>query len=69
MRIDIDNRNEAVPSGVHGSHAWTDATQTNWNGMLGRMEIVAKPRTFIQSMRLYPDVEKKAVTVRMQIHA
>lgn len=69
VRIDIDNRNEAVPSGVHGSHAWTDATQTNWNGMLGRMEIVAKPRTFIQSMRLYPDVEKKAVTVRMQIHA
>ena len=37
IRIDIDNRDEAVPAGVHGSHAWSDATQTNWNGILGRM--------------------------------
>ena len=50
IRIDIDNRDEAVPPGVHGSHAWSDATQTNWNGILGRMELVAKPRTHIADM-------------------
>lgn len=69
IRIDIDNRDEAVPAGVHGSHAWSDATQTNWNGILGRMELVAKPRTHIEDMKLYPDVDSKAVRVALKVRA
>lgn len=69
IRIDIDNRDEAVPPGVHGSHAWSDATQTNWNGILGRMELMAKPRTHIADMKLYPDVDAKAVKVALKIQA
>ncbi|MBQ6965505.1 MAG: glycoside hydrolase [Bacteroidaceae bacterium] len=67
LKIEIDNRDEAVPSGVHGSHAWTDATQTNWNGILGRLEIVALPPSFIRRVQLYPDVEMNEVKVRMDV--
>lgn len=69
LKVAVDNRNEAVPSGVHGSHAWTDATQTNWNGILGRMEIVAVPQTYIADLQLYPDVEMNEVRVRMSLVA
>lgn len=69
VKIAVDNRDEAVPSGVHGSHAWTDATQTNWNGILGRMEIVALPQAYIADLQLYPDAERKEVKVKMSIVA
>lgn len=69
LKVAVDNRNEAVPSGVHGSHAWTDATQTNWNGILGRMEIVAVPQTYIADLQLYPDVEMNEVRARLSLVA
>lgn len=69
LKLHIDNRNEAVPEGVRGSHAWTDATQTNWNGIIGRMELVATPHTYIQDMQLYPDVEMNEVRVKLTIVA
>ncbi len=69
IRLDIDNRDSSVPNGVHGSHAWSEATQTNWNGMLGRIEIVGRPHTYIEKMKLYPDVDAKVVRVRLNICA
>ena len=65
VKIRVDNRNEAVPNGVQGSHAWTDATQTNWNGILGRMELVAVPQVYISDLQLYPDVEMNELEVRV----
>ncbi len=69
LKVLIDNSNEAVPAGVHGSHAWTDATQTNWNGVIGKLQIVATDQTYIESMQLYPDVEMNEVKVKMTIFA
>lgn len=69
LRIDIDNRAEAVPSGVHGSHAWSDATQTNWNGILGRMQIVALPDVRISDLQIYPNVSMNEVKVDFSITA
>jgi len=56
IKIRIDNRSTAVPQGVHGSHAWTDATQTNWNGILGKMAIIASDNTYIKSVNVYSDI-------------
>ncbi len=39
IKILIDNSASSVPSGIQGSHAWTDATQTNWNGIIGKIGI------------------------------
>ncbi len=67
IRIDINNRDEAVPSGIHGSHAWTDATQTNWNGILGKMQIVSLPQAYINWVHTYPDIDMNEVKVKMQV--
>ena len=42
------------PKEIQGSHAWTDATQTNWNGILGEFYIEAVPVSYIQSVQVYP---------------
>lgn len=68
IKLLIDNSDSAVPSGVHGSHAWTDATQTNWNGVIGRFAIEATDPTFIANMQLYPDIDLNEVKVKMKVH-
>lgn len=69
LKVKIDNSRDAVPAGVHGSHAWTDATQTNWNGILGRLAIEATDPTYIEDMQIYPDVEKRLIEVRLNVAA
>lgn len=69
LHIRVDNRSERMPApGILGSHAWTDATQTNWNGVLGRFCIEATPRHFyIDNVQVYPDVEKHVAEVRWDV--
>jgi len=70
LRIDVDNRDEAVPSGVHGSHAWSDATQTNWNGILGKMELRTQAASVsVGNVKVYPDVQKREVKVVVDFSA
>ena len=47
------------------SHSVTDQTQGNWNGIVGRLELQARPKHVnIERVRVYPDVaEKKAHVV------
>lgn len=51
------------------THGTTEYTQTNWNGIVGRMELVAKPLQYIEQMTVYPDIETKKVKVQLKIHA
>lgn len=67
IRLLIDNRDENIPQSVCGSHAWTDATQTNWNGMLGKMCIIGNDKAYIKSVNVYPDVKKNIATVKVQV--
>jgi len=63
LTIRIDNSYTAVPREVQSSHAWTDGTQTNWNGILGDFYIEARESAFIQSVQVYPNVAEKTVRV------
>ena len=46
------------------SHSVTDQTQGNWNGIVGRMELQARPRHVnIRRVRVYPDVENRTAHV------
>ena len=63
LKIRIDNSPTSVPKEIQGSHAWTDATQTNWNGILGEFYIEAVPVSYIQSVQVYPEVDKKQALV------
>jgi len=63
LTIRIDNR-QKVDIGTMG-HAYTDETQTIWNGIVGRLELEAKPRLRVASLRLRPDLARGGVEVRV----
>lgn len=69
LKIRIDNSSTSVPKEIQGSHAWTDATQTNWNGILGEFYIEAVPVSYIRSVQVYPEVDNKQALVIVEVDA
>ena len=50
------------------SHSVTDQTQGNWNGIIGRMELQAKPEDVcIRYVRVYPDVDNKIANILVKV--
>jgi len=49
---------------VGPSHAVDERTQTNWNGIVGRMELRATAPVWLDDVQVYPDVAKKQAVVR-----
>ncbi len=66
ITIRVDNRVKDVNVGEN-SHSITDHTQGNWNGMIGKMYLTARPPVYIDDVQLYPDVKNKQVTARIQL--
>lgn len=52
---------------VGPSHAVDERTQTNWNGIVGRMELHATDPVWIDEVQIYPDVANKTAKVRATI--
>ena len=69
VKIEVDNSPSSVPQEIQSSHAWTDGTQTNWNGVLGEFHIEARDVCFIRSMQVYPSAESGKVRVVMHVDA
>lgn len=67
IKIRIDNSTNSVPKDIQGSHAWTDGTQTNWNGIVGNFYIEAANHTYINNVQVYPQVKDKKALVRVKI--
>ena len=65
LTIIVDNTLKLVP--VEGSHAYSEDTQTNWNGILGDFYLEATALTHIQSVKVTSDLESKAIDVDVQI--
>ncbi|ANH83956.1 beta-galactosidase [Niabella ginsenosidivorans] len=61
LTIRVDNRVNEVNVGVN-SHSISDHTQTNWNGITGKIMLLSRPRLYIDDVQLFPDIEKKQVT-------
>lgn len=66
ITVRIDNRVKDINVGIN-SHSITDHTQTNWNGMIGKIYVAACPTVYINDVRLYPDIKNKEVLVRLQL--
>ena len=50
------------------SHSVTDQTQGNWNGIVGKIELQARPKKLnIRKVRVYPDVEKSQAVVVVEL--
>lgn len=64
VRIRVDN------SKIHDlayTHAMSAETQTNWNGIIGRMEIQAVDKVHISDLQVYPMRKEKKLKVVVRI--
>jgi len=64
----IDNRIKAINVG-QDSHSLTDHTQGNWNGVVGKMELVASSPVYFEDIQVYPDLKNKSARVKIQLKA
>lgn len=67
ITICIDNRTKDIDVGKD-SHSITDQTQGNWNGIVGKMELLAMPTTYIEDIQIYPDLANKRALVKIEIN-
>jgi hypothetical protein len=67
ITVRIDNRIKDIAFGVN-SHSISDHTQGNWNGMIGKLALEAKPPVYIKNVQLYPDLKKHQVVARIEIN-
>ncbi len=65
LTIRVDNR-QIVNVGPN-SHSVSDHTQSNWNGIVGRIELTAEPAARIDDVQIYPDMQNNAVRVITQL--
>ena len=67
ISLAVDNSSDSIPAEVRSSHAWSESTQTNWNGVIGKMFLEARDPLHIVSMKIYPDVEAGNAQVKLSI--
>lgn len=67
ITILVNNGNGSVPRGITGSHAWTDHTQSNWNGIIGKFCLEASSGMHFENIQIYPDVDSKNILVKVKI--
>ena len=63
LTVRVDNR-QKLDIGI--GHAYTEETQTIWNGLIGRLELRARPRARIEAMRLRTDLARGGVAVTVE---
>ncbi len=67
ITICIDNRTKGIDPGLN-SHSISDHTQTNWNGMVGEMYLQARAAINIHNIRIYPDIDQKKITAKINVN-
>ncbi|HEX8323539.1 MAG TPA: discoidin domain-containing protein [Tepidisphaeraceae bacterium] len=64
LTIAVDNKRELLPG---DNHQTSDNSQGNWNGIIGRIELRATDRVWIDDVQTYPDVPRRTVKVRARL--
>ena len=65
LTIRVDN---TVKIGVGvNAHSVSDHTQSNWNGIIGDIELNAYDPVWIEDVQVYPDLERRVAQVRVEI--
>jgi hypothetical protein len=65
LTIRVDNR--LLVNVGPNAHSVSDHTQTNWNGIVGRIELAAGSPVWIADVQVYPDVARKSARVTIAI--
>lgn len=56
--IMVDNGLSVPEQLLSSSHAYTESTQTNWNGIIGELYLEASNPLHMQAIQVYPDAKK-----------
>ncbi len=65
LTIRIDNR-MVVDVGPN-AHSMSDHTQSNWNGIVGCIELAAASPVWLRTVRVFPDVARKAARIKIDV--
>jgi len=65
-RITVLVDNAKLPP-VGPSHAVDERTQTNWNGIVGKMELRATAPVWLDDIQVYPNAKEKKARVRVVV--
>jgi len=63
ISIRVDNRIKEVDPGIN-SHSIADHTQSNWNGIIGKIALEATPAIFVDDIQVFPDVFRSKILVK-----
>ncbi len=66
ISVRIDNRVKDFNVGEN-SHSISDHTQSNWNGMVGKLYIAARPAVYIDNVQLFPNLQNEQVAVKLKV--
>ncbi|OQP59545.1 glycoside hydrolase family 2 [Niastella vici] len=61
--ICIDNSKQYDITHREMAHAYTDGTQIIWNGVIGKLQLIAKDPLFIDHVQTFPDVKDGSVII------
>ncbi|MBN1973812.1 MAG: beta-galactosidase [Sedimentisphaerales bacterium] len=65
ISIRVDN-NMVVPVGMD-AHSVSDQTQSNWNGITGKIALSATPEVWLDNVQIFPDISKKQIKVELKL--
>ncbi len=71
LTIQVDNTVKINIGHTFGNmlwpHALSEESQTNWNGIIGKIELISTPMVWIQDLQAYPDLEKKNIRIALKL--
>ncbi|NLS91256.1 MAG: glycoside hydrolase [Planctomycetaceae bacterium] len=65
LTVRVDNR--MIVNVGPNSHSVSDHTQSNWNGLTGKLELAATDPVWIEDVQVYPNVQDKTAGVVVEI--
>ena len=67
ISVSVDNSEGVLPRELSNSHALSESTQTDWNGIIGDFFIEARDSVCIASVQVYPDIDNMSAKVKVKI--
>jgi hypothetical protein len=65
ITIRINNDLKLTPYG--NVHIYSDDTQTNWNGIIGEINLEASSKSYISNLQVFPDVDNRKFDIYLEI--
>lgn len=50
------------------AHGTTEHTQTNWNGITGQITLQAKPKHYLDQIKITPDIQRHTINIACTFH-